>query len=114
MPARCDQADLIFALIHWPVLAARSNDFHHLEQRALVPVYADILDPALRIEVYNVELVEVSGASYVSRETYNRECNCAIGQEIVIKTRQVRAPTTEKLNGCLGLQKHCAIVLNGS
>lgn len=53
-----DQIDLVFAVLNWPVAAALANGLDLLEQSSLVPMDADLRDPAIVVELNKVELFQ--------------------------------------------------------
>lgn len=54
-----DQIDLIFAVLNRPVAAAFANSLDLLEQSSLVPMDADLRDPAVVVELNEVKLVRM-------------------------------------------------------
>ena len=51
-----DHLDLLFASVHWPILASCANDFDLFEQISLIPAKLDLGDLAILVEVDEVWL----------------------------------------------------------
>jgi len=117
LDASCDQTNLLLAITDGPVAAGLANDIELFQQRTLVPTLADLHNLPILIEYHDVSLGKtvnrVSSGTAASTESnvggggagsaYDGQIDGPIGQEVVIKTREVGSSTRDKLESGLDL-----------